>query len=36
MVAEGAINSFIESQGSKPAAGWIGFHKHAQKNIQAD
>jgi hypothetical protein len=34
MVAEGAINSSIESQGSKPAAGRIGFHKHAQKKFR--
>jgi hypothetical protein len=35
MVAGGAIDSSIESQGSKPAAVRVGFHKHAQK-IQAD
>jgi len=30
--AGGAIDSSIESQGSKPAAGQVAFHKHAQKN----
>jgi hypothetical protein len=32
MVAGGAIDSSIESQGSKPAAGRVGLRKHGKKN----